>query len=196
MDDENAQNAPADVPTPPVISAPEPATPTPASTPESDQVTPTTPETPVEDASTELADIKTAPGPAQPEAPTENATATSESSSPAQAALTPPAPQPQSPAQPPQTPMQATPEQAKFSESEQFRDIQAHGRAKIQMNRSEKLDRLIQYAQKKQVIDNEEIQKLLHISSATATRYLVTLVQQGRLVRDGSPRHAKYRFVR
>ncbi|MBU6427359.1 hypothetical protein KGQ27_03985 [Patescibacteria group bacterium] len=92
--------------------------------------------------------------------------------------------------------MQAASEQPKFSESEQFRDIQAHGRAKIQTNRSEKLDKLIQYAQKKQVIDNEEIQMLLHVSSATATRYLVTLVQQGRLIREGSPRHAKYRFVR
>jgi len=81
-------------------------------------------------------------------------------------------------------------------ESAVFRNIQARGRSKIQTNRQEKLDKLIQFAQKKQIIDNEEIQMLLHISSATATRYLEDLVKEGRLASEGSPRHAKYRFIR
>jgi hypothetical protein len=37
---------------------------------------------------------------------------------------------------------------------------------------------------------------LLHISSATATRYLEDLVREGHLVSEGSPRHAKYKFMR
>src|ERR1035437_8489354 len=114
--------------------------------------------------------------------------------SPAPTPLTPIAPQAQPSAQPLQAPTPIT--QPNSSESLQFRSIQARGRTKIQTNREEKLDKLIQFAQKKQIIDNEEIQMLLHISSATATRYLEALVKQGRLVSEGSPRHAKYRFVR
>ena len=67
--------------------------------------------------------------------------------------------------------------------------------AKIQSNKQKKLNEIIQLAQKKQIIKNEDVQKLLRISSATATRYLVKLVQQGHLTRVGSPRDAKYQFV-
>ncbi len=108
-----------------------------------------------------------------------------------------PAPQPQSSAQSPQAPIPATPQTEPISgESAAFRNIQARGRSKIQTNRQEKLDKLIQFAQKKQIIENEEIQKLLRISSATATRYLEDLVKEGRMVSEGLPRHAKYRFIR
>ena len=81
-------------------------------------------------------------------------------------------------------------------ESAAFRNIQARGRSKIQTNREERIGKLIQFAQKKQIIDNEEIQMLIHVSSATATRYLEDLVKEGRLVSEGSPRHAKYKFIR
>jgi Fic family protein len=67
--------------------------------------------------------------------------------------------------------------------------------AKIQSNKQKKLNEIIQLAQKKQIIKNEDVQKLLRISSATATRYLVKLVQQGHLIRIGSLRDAKYQFV-
>jgi hypothetical protein len=67
--------------------------------------------------------------------------------------------------------------------------------AKIQSNKQKKLNEIIQLAQKKQTIKNEDVQKLLRISSATATRYLVKLVQQGHLIRVGSPRDAKYQFL-
>lgn len=68
--------------------------------------------------------------------------------------------------------------------------------AKIQFNKHKKLDKIIQLAQKKQIITNDDVQKLLYVSDATATRYLVKLVQQGRLTRIGSPRDAKYQFLR
>jgi hypothetical protein len=68
--------------------------------------------------------------------------------------------------------------------------------AKIQSNKQKKLYKIVQLAQNKKIIANEDVQKLLRISSATATRYLVKLVQQGHLIRVGSPRDAKYQFVR
>lgn len=100
----------------------------------------------------------------------------------APALQTPPAPQPQSPAQQDQTGF--------------IRALLAKAQAKIQSNKQKKLDKIILFAQKKNIIANEDIQLLLHVSSATATRYLVKLVQQGRLVRVGSPRDARYQFVR
>ncbi len=100
----------------------------------------------------------------------------------APASLTPLAPQPQSPAQQDQTGF--------------IRALLAKAQAKIQSNKQKKFDKIIQYAQKMKIIANEDMQKLLHISSATATRYLVKLVQQGRLARVGNPRDAKYQFMR
>jgi len=67
--------------------------------------------------------------------------------------------------------------------------------ARIQFNRQRKLEKIIQFAQKERIVANEDIQKLLHISSATATRYLVELVEHGRLTRVGNPRDARYQFL-
>jgi hypothetical protein len=100
----------------------------------------------------------------------------------APAPLTPQAPQPQSPAQQDQTGF--------------IRALLAKAQAKIQSNKQKKLDIIVLFAQKKKIVANEDIQLLLHISSATATRYIVKLVQQGRLVRVGNPRDAKYQFLR
>lgn len=104
-----------------------------------------------------------------------------ESSSPASASLTPQVPQAQSPAQQDQTGF--------------IRALLAKAQAKIQSNKQKKLDKIILFAQKKKIVANEDVQKLLYISSATATRYLVKLVQQGHLTRVGSPRDAKYQFL-
>jgi hypothetical protein len=77
-----------------------------------------------------------------------------------------------------------------------IRALLAKAQAKIQFNKQKKLDKIILFAQKKKIVANEDIQLLLHISSATSTRYLVKLVQQGRLARVGNPRDAKYQFLR
>ncbi len=77
-----------------------------------------------------------------------------------------------------------------------IRMLLAKANAKLGLNRQKKLDRLMLLAQKKQIITNDDVQKLLRVSDATATRYLVKLVGQGRLAREGSPRDAKYQFVR
>jgi hypothetical protein len=91
------------------------------------------------------------------------------------------APQSQSPAQQDQTGF--------------IRTLLAKAQAKIQSNKLKKLDKIILFAQKKKIIANEDVQKLLHVSSATATRYMVKLVQQDRLARVGNPRDAKYQFI-
>jgi Fic family protein len=97
------------------------------------------------------------------------------------AAQTPPVPQQQSPTQQ---------DQAGF-----IRALLAKAQAKIQSNKQKKLDKIVLFAQKKKIIANEDVQKLLRVSDATATRYLVKLVQQNRLSRVGSPRDAKYQFL-
>ncbi len=86
----------------------------------------------------------------------------SESALSAPAPLNPPAPQPQSPAQQDQTGF--------------IRALLIKAQAKIQSNKEKKLDKIVLFAQKKKTVANEDVQLLLHISSATATRYLVKLV--------------------
>jgi hypothetical protein len=76
-----------------------------------------------------------------------------------------------------------------------IRGLLVKAQAKIQSNRQKKLDKVIELAQKKGTISNEDVQKSLHMPDRTATRYLVKLVEEGRLVRVGSPRDAKYRFL-
>jgi hypothetical protein len=105
-----------------------------------------------------------------------------EPASSAPAPLTPPAPQTQSPVQQDQTGF--------------IHSLLIKAQAKIQFNKQKKLDKIMLFAEKKKIIANEDVQKLLHISSATATRYLVKLVQQGRLARARNPRDAKYQFLR
>ena len=101
---------------------------------------------------------------------------------PASAPLTPLVPQPQSPTQQDQTGF--------------IRALLAKANAKLHSNRQKKLDILMLMAQKKRIITNDDVQKLLRVSDATATRYLVKLVQQGHLARAGNPRDAKYQFLR
>jgi len=100
------------------------------------------------------------------------------------------APAPQTP-QAPQTQSPAQPDQTGF-----IRALLGKANSKIQSNKQKKLDKIILFAQKKKIIANEDVQKILYVSDATATRYLVKLVQQGRLARVGNPRDAKYQFLR
>ena len=91
----------------------------------------------------------------------------------------------------PQTQSLAQQDQTSF-----IRALLAKANAKLHSNRQKKLDNLMLMAQKKRIITNDDVQKLLRVSDATATRYLVKLVQQGRLARAGNPRDAKYQFLR
>lgn len=92
-----------------------------------------------------------------------------------------------------------TPQPQSLAQQDQagfIRALLVKAQAKIQFNKQKKLDKIVQFAQKKKIVANEDIQKLLHVSSASATRYLVKLVGQGHLARAGNPRDAKYQFLR
>lgn len=58
---------------------------------------------------------------------------------------------------------------------------------KIQFRKKAKLEKIVKLAREKKSITNDQVEKLLHISDATATRYLSALVKQGRLRRIGFP---------
>jgi len=97
----------------------------------------------------------------------------------------------------PLTPVASQPQSLAQQDQKGFiRALLAKAQAKIQFNKQKKLEKLMEFAQKKKIITNSDVQKLLRVSDRTATRYLVKLVLQGQLLRVGNPRDAKYQFVR
>lgn len=99
----------------------------------------------------------------------------------------------------PAPPTSATTQTQSLAQQDQrgfIKSLLIKAQAKIQSNKQKKIDKLIELAQKNGTITNDDVQKLLRVSDATATRYLVKLVQEGRLTRIGSPRDAKYQFMR
>ncbi|MGH2509144.1 MAG: DeoR family transcriptional regulator [Ktedonobacteraceae bacterium] len=65
-------------------------------------------------------------------------------------------------------------------------DTAVKARAAIQSKKRKKLDHILEEVAKKGSISNNEVEKLLGVSDATASRYLVTLQKEGRLTRLGS----------
>lgn len=55
-----------------------------------------------------------------------------------------------------------------------------------------KLEKILALAEKQGSIRNDNVEKLLRVSDATAARYLATLVKNGALLRAGAPGHARY----
>ena len=54
------------------------------------------------------------------------------------------------------------------------------------------LEKIVAFAIKKRSITNNNVELLLHVSDATATRYLSDLVKAGRLKRTGERASATY----
>ena len=196
MDDQNTPSEPVVAEAP--VQAPEPAS-TPAesefSQPNgsvSTDLPPEAPESPTSDSAPILVEDQN-PGLNQPES--EVPEPSNEASIPEPIQSVPVqsapvlAPTPQTPIAP-QTQPSAQQDEGNFIHS-----LLIKAQAKIQSNKQKKLNEIIQLAQKKKIIKNDDVQKLLRVSDATATRYLVKLVQQGHLIRIGSPRDAKYQFV-
>ncbi len=71
-------------------------------------------------------------------------------------------------------------------------DLLTRARAKIQWRKQRKLDKILEKLTIKNKISNDDVQKLLYVSDATATRYLSTLEQQGKIKQSG--RTGKYTF--
>ena len=68
---------------------------------------------------------------------------------------------------------------------EQDRELLKIARAKIQTKKHEKLEKIMTLFEKKEKITNDDVEKLLHCSDATARRYLNELIKQGKLKRIG-----------
>jgi predicted HTH transcriptional regulator len=61
----------------------------------------------------------------------------------------------------------------------------ANARFAIQTRKRKKLDHIMTMFAKRTKITNDEVEKLLHVSDATATRYLEILVREGKIVKMG-----------
>ena len=65
------------------------------------------------------------------------------------------------------------------------RDLLVKARATIQFRKTAKLEKIMTELSKKNKITNDEVEKLLHVSDATATRYLSALEKQGKIKQIG-----------
>ncbi len=107
---------------------------------------------------------------------------------------------PQEPAESAQT-AQEKEETAQTERNEPFnppaasRPTPAAGRIAIEMRKRKKLDKILTLFETKKEIANDEVEKLLHVSDATATRYLEILEREGRITQLGQ-RGRGVRYVR
>jgi ribosomal protein S25 len=65
------------------------------------------------------------------------------------------------------------------------RDLLVKARAVIQSRKRKKLDKILAELTKKGSITNDQVEKLLHVSDATATRYLSQLEKEGKIQQVG-----------
>jgi len=97
--------------------------------------------------------------------------------------------------EPTQTPVQSAPAsmpaQAPVTPPRTFaRIFLEKAKAVIQLRKQKKLAKIMTLFEKKKHITNDEVEKLLHVSDATATRYLSHLEQQGKIKQTGKTGHA------
>jgi len=72
----------------------------------------------------------------------------------------------------------------------------AMAKATIRGRKEKKLEKIMELVAKKGTVTNNEVEKLLHVSDATATRYLGELTKQGKIVRtNATGRGVMYRKV-
>lgn len=66
-----------------------------------------------------------------------------------------------------------------------IRNLLAKASAKIQGKKKAKLEKIMAALNSKNKITNDEVEKLLHVSDATATRYLSALEKEGKIIQVG-----------
>ena len=69
--------------------------------------------------------------------------------------------------------------------SHSIRDLLNKARVAIQDRKRKKREKIMQALNSKTKITNDEVEKLLHISDATATRYLSALEKEGKIKQVG-----------
>ena len=85
-------------------------------------------------------------------------------------------------------PIQSVPEPivpAPVAVRHSVRDILAKASAMIQFRKTKKLEKIMVAINQHGKITNDEVEKLLHVSDATATRYLSALEKQGKIKQVG-----------
>lgn len=65
------------------------------------------------------------------------------------------------------------------------RDLLVKARGVVQSTKRKKLDKILEYVTKHGSITNDQVEKLLRVSDATATRYLTQLEKEGKLKQEG-----------
>lgn len=79
----------------------------------------------------------------------------------------------------------AKPVEKTISEKEKLGLLRQMARATIQLRREKKLAKIMALFAKQTAVTNDEVEKLLHVSDATATRYLSILAERGKLKQVG-----------
>ena len=83
----------------------------------------------------------------------------------------------------PQTPQ--TPVNEPLAKPSLARELLIKARNAIQFRKRKKLDRIMSLFLKQSKITNDEVEKFLHASDATATRYLSELEKEGKIKQSG-----------
>lgn len=65
------------------------------------------------------------------------------------------------------------------------RDLLVRARAVVQSSKQKKLDKILVLLDTKKNIGNDDVEKLLRVSDATATRYLSQLEKEGKVIQVG-----------
>ena len=85
----------------------------------------------------------------------------------------------------PQTQAPAPPAPTTPPNQSRSRELLAKGRAKVQEKKQKKLDKIMELLNTKDKVSNADVEKLLRVSDATATRYLSALQKQGKIRKVG-----------
>lgn len=132
------------------------------------------------------------PSPVEAEAAKAPAPLTMQSEAPADA-MPEPADQPPAEAEPPPLPTEPQPSPPR-EPARPAVDYPTIGRQTRIRKRELRLEKMFAYAREKGKVTNDEIQKLLRVSDATATRYAAELFRRGLVEKVGRGRAAYYRL--
>jgi hypothetical protein len=86
-------------------------------------------------------------------------------------------------------PLPAQPEPITQNKSSLARQLLISARNAIQFRKRKKLDRVMSLFLQHSKITNDEVEKFLHVSDATATRYLSILETEGKIKQNGKTGH-------
>lgn len=102
-------------------------------------------------------------------------------------------PESEKPQIPVNEPLETEPEKEKprvsYLKFQKAKELLVMARNAIQFRKRKKLDRVMNLFLKQSKITNDEVEKLLHVSDATATRYLSQLEKEGKIKQNGKTGH-------